>query len=83
MTDGKLDILTLQVFGLLHCSGQLSDKADVFYNMLQEGGYQKHPSISSGDKDIPIVFQKMCDLSTKDIFSIMESFETAKQPVYT
>lgn len=78
MTDGKLDILTLQVFGLLHCSGSLSDKADAFYSILQEGGYQRHPQISAGDKDIPIVFQKMCDLCTKDIFSIMRSYELNK-----
>ena len=36
--------------------------------MLQEGGKERQPQIAAGDKDLIPVFQKMCDLCTKDVF---------------
>jgi hypothetical protein len=59
---------TLKLFGILHCQGNPKDKAEEFYNLLQEGGKAQHPKISANDKDLKPVFQKMCDFVTRDIF---------------
>ena len=46
----------------------------MLFNLLQEGGLQKHEFITANDKDIPIIIDKMFLFSTKNIFTF--AFET-------
>lgn len=66
--DDHIDANTLMTFGLLHCQGKPHDKALMWYPILQEGGKEQHAKISANDKDLNPVFNKMCDLVTKDVF---------------
>jgi len=41
---------------------------------LQEGGLEKHESISAGDKDFAPTFKSLVSLATKDIFKLAHQF---------
>ena len=38
----EIDTEYLRIFALLHCAGKAVEKAHVYYEMLQEGGIEKH-----------------------------------------
>ena len=38
----QIDVVFLKIFSLMHCSGKIIDKANAFYCILQEGGFEKH-----------------------------------------
>ena len=46
------------------------EKAKGLYEVLQEGGFERHTHISAGDKDFKPVFEKLCAFSTYDIFEL-------------
>ena len=60
----EIDTEYLRIFALLHCAGKAADKAHVYYEMLQEGGIEKHKTISANDKDFKPLFHKMCAYSS-------------------
>lgn len=69
--------------GLLLCASEpkdLSDKAKVFYGLLQEGGISKHTFISASDKDFPPVFEKLCRLATVELFDFAHEFAGVECP---
>ena len=76
----QIDADWLRVFALLHCSGKPIDKTNAFYNILQEGGFEKHAEISAGDKDFAPVFDKICAFSTTDVFEL--ALETGTEDIY-
>ena len=45
------------------------------YHCLQEGGPEKHPRISAGDKDFPVVIGLLCRYAVLDVqvFSGMQT----------
>jgi len=67
-TEEQIDVETLKIFALLHCAGKPADKTRALYCILQDGGFEKHDQISAGDKDLIPMFQKLCELVTKDVF---------------
>ena len=60
--DQHLSKKTLLIWGLLYCKNSPSAKAKFFYDLLQDSGQS---SIAAEDKDFPITFNLMIDLSTK------------------
>ena len=67
-SEQQISVDFLLCFGLLLCSGRPRDKAEVFYNLVQDGGLTAHTFITATDKDIRKIFQKMCLLSTVHLF---------------
>ena len=67
-TAAQIDTDYLILFGLLHCQGTPKDKAEKWYDILQEGGKAEHNTISASDKDINTVVKKMVDFVTCDVF---------------
>jgi hypothetical protein len=65
---GQIDSDTMILYGVLLCQGNPSDKAEIFYSVLQEGGKDAHDFITASDKDLDPVIQKLCDLVTKDAY---------------
>lgn len=68
-SDSQIDADYLIIFGIIHCNGNLTDKADEWYSILQEGGKEAHEFLASNDKDLAPCFQKMCEFVTKDAFT--------------
>ena len=62
----------MRCYGLLNCAGKNEDKAKVFYGILQEGGLDAHQFISATDKDLNPIFEKMCGLSSFELFTIAD-----------
>ena len=74
----QIDKDFLMMFGLLHCVDNAKhpmEKAKGFYEVLQEGGFERHKQISAGDKDFKPAFLKMCNLVTAELFE----FSTVKK----
>ena len=46
------------------------EKADFLYDLLQDGGAAANPFIAASDKDLRVVFTKMCMFVTLDLFKI-------------
>ena len=46
------------------------EKAKALYEVLQEGGFERHTHISAGDKDFKPTFEKLCAFTTYDIFGL-------------
>jgi len=76
----QIDLDFLILFGILHCQGQPADKAEQFYNVLQEGGKTAHDFIAASDKDLGPVFKKMCDFVGKDAFVEFASIAVIPTP---
>ena len=72
LSEDQIDVKFLIAFGLLHCVGSARSKAEVLYNLLQEGGLEMHKWISATDKDIIPIFEKMCLLVTCHLFVLAE-----------
>ena len=66
----QIDSDYLRMFALLHCAGKPEEKARVFFCILQDGGFEKHDSISASDKDLIPVMNKMFHFVTSDIFTL-------------
>lgn len=66
----QIDAQTLILFGILHCrdSKKNMEKARGLYEVLQDGGFERHTHISAGDKDFKPTFEKMCTLVTCDLW---------------
>ena len=73
----------LKCFALIHCSGKPIDKTHAFYEVLQDGGFERHAQISAGDKDFAPVFDKMCSFVTKDVFDLAKMTASVENHVYT
>ena len=72
-TEEQIDVDFLKLIGLFHCAGKPRDKAIAFYGILQDGGLEKHKFISAQDKDLNPIFEKMCAISSWELFEIGES----------
>ena len=72
-TDGlspdQIDTQSLTIFAILNCRGKNADKAEHFFNELQEGGTTVHKRISATDKDMIPVFEKLCALAAWDLMT--------------
>lgn len=44
------------------------------YNILQEGGLERHTHISAADKDFAPTFKNLVSLATKDIFKLAHQY---------
>jgi len=69
--------------GLLLCASEskdFSDKAEVFYGLLQEGGLSKHTYIAASDKDFKPVIEKLCRLATVELFDFAREFAGIECP---
>jgi len=66
----QIDSDYLRIFALLHCAGKPEEKAKVFFCILQDGGFEKHDTISASDKDLIPVMNKMFHFVTSDIFTL-------------
>ena len=75
-----VDFTALMLFALVHAAGKPLDKTNVFYCLLQEGGFDKHPMISAGDKDFEPTFKTLCLLVTTHVFSCAEAFGDYPSP---
>lgn len=66
----QIDVEYLTMFGLLHCQDLKcnANKNVAFYDILNEGGMERHTHISAGDKDLKPCFVKMCQLVTCELF---------------
>ena len=73
----------LKCFALIHCSGKPIDKTNAFYEVLQDGGFERHTQISAGDKDFAPVFDKMCSFATMDVFKLALMTGSVDTHVYT
>lgn len=73
-SDQGINFTTLMLFALIHCAGSPLDKTNVFFCVLQDGGFDKHPIISAGDKDFQPNFKKLCLLVTQDVFQFANDF---------
>ena len=82
-SDDQIDVVYLKCFALIHCSGKPIDKTNAFYEVLQDGGFEKHTQISAGDKDFAPVFDKMCSLVTMDVFKLALMTGSVSEHVYT
>ena len=73
-TEEQIDKDYLILFGLLHCIDSKSpfDKSVGLYEVLQDGGLEKHERISAGDKDFKPTFYKLCSFATSDIFKVSD-----------
>lgn len=58
----------LVTYGIMLCFGKKTEKAEEFYNVLQEGGQEAHTFITANDKDLHPHFRKMCHLTTIHLF---------------
>ena len=69
-TSDQIDKDSLLIFGQFHCIDRLipMDKAICFYELLQEGGLERHAVICASDKDFKPRFSKICALVTTDLF---------------
>ena len=76
----QIDANFLICYGLLLCSGDTKQKAEVFYGVLQEGGLAAHKFISARDKDLPPTFEKLCLLSTVHLFEFARDFNGIECP---
>ena len=74
----QIDHTSLMLFGILHCrdSKNNKEKAKGLYEVLQDGGFERHTHISAGDKDFKPTFEKMCSLVTYDLWE----FASARVP---
>lgn len=52
----QIDADNLILFGIIHCQGNATDKADQWFSVLQEGGKEAHQLITSNDKDLEPIF---------------------------
>ena len=61
----------LKVFAQLHAVDRATpmEKAKGFYEVLQEGGFDRHKHISAGDKDFEPCFKKIVQFATIDAFN--------------
>ena len=69
---GKIDGNWLILFGFLHCPGDVQQKSEVLYTILQEGGQNQQPYISSTDKDINLAVTKLVNLVTVELIQLMQ-----------
>lgn len=66
--EDQIDVDSLKIFALLHCSAKNEVRAVAFYNILQEGGLTAHTQISAQDKDFAPAFAKIVKYATATIF---------------
>ena len=68
--EGQIDKDILMIYGLMHCQDhrKMTNKANAFYEILQEGGFERHHFISATDKDLKPAFKKLCSLITVELF---------------
>ena len=67
----QIDTKALITFGLLHCADRSDprDKAMGFFDLLQDGGIEKHQFINFEDRDLPPRFARLCKMATTEVFS--------------
>ena len=47
----------------------MADKAEHFYNLLQDGGLEAHAQISANDNDLAPTFEKLVGLASFELFA--------------
>ena len=75
----QIDADYLRIFGLLHCPGNIKEKALKLFCLLQEGGPQKHLVITASDKDIPIIIDKLLLFATVESLALASEFGGVEQ----
>jgi len=65
----------LILFGVLNCAGDAKYKSEALYGVLQEGGVAKQPYISAMDKDIVPAIDKLIQLCTMDLVTLMQEID--------
>ena len=65
--DDRIDKDYLALFGLLHCTGNPTDKAFALYRIILKCGLVKRPWISATTRNWTVVFEKLCKLSSYNI----------------
>ena len=68
----KIDTNHLKLFGLLHCAGTPHDKAEVLLTILYKGYLGDNTYITSRNKNLVHVFEKLCALATWELFEIAQ-----------
>lgn len=76
----QIDVEALLCMGLIHCGGSSKEKARFFYGMIQDGGMDAHTFIAAGDKDLPPIFQKVCELATVELFTWVQDITNYECP---
>ena len=73
--EGIIDLDTLLCFALLNCPGSGQQKANVLYNLLQEGGAGAEESISWADKDYTPIMNKVLSLASIDLARLCKDID--------
>ena len=72
LSGDQISCSALALFALMNCQGKIPDKAEHFYNELQDGGLEAHQSISAGDKDLIPIFEKLLGLASWELFKCQD-----------
>ena len=76
---GEIDVDLLKCWALFHCQGKKDRKAVALYNILQDGGLEKHDQITATDKDFRPNFERLCRLATRDVFNAAHTLNGAEK----
>ena len=73
--NGEISVNYLLLFGFLHCHGEIDDRSNVLYEVLQDGGPDTHKCLSAQDKDMVPAFNKLFKLATSDLAQLMKEVD--------
>ena len=73
--NGQILADSLILFGVLNCGGDAKCKSEALYGVLQEGGVAKSQFISANDKDIMPAINKLVQLCTMDLVTLMQEVD--------
>lgn len=71
-TEEQIDFNILATFAVLLCQGKPESKAEVIFNILQEGGLDEHADISAEDKDFAPFWKNILKFATVYMFQYAE-----------
>ena len=73
--NGEISVDYLLLFGFLNCPGEIDDKSNVLYEILQEGGPDTHKCLSAQDKDMVPTFNKLFKLASSELVQLMKEVD--------
>ena len=73
--QGEIQVDNLLAFAILHCAGNAKEKSEVLYTILQEGGFEKHKSLSAQDNEVTAVFSKLMRLCTIELANLISEVD--------
>jgi len=68
---GGNDVCNLILFGFLHCRGKKTEKNEILYALLHDGGPSRHPIIGHGNEDYANYLEKLMKFCTIDAAQLM------------